>query len=169
MISRLSEQIFVKWLLNGSGVGVRKKFKLLKYEHIVYSFEARNLEIWICNYFREIFKFRDFMNTLQNLFSSYFREKIYINGISRSRASKWYIICSYFKSLNFFGHPLRSHWGVISRKFAQKVAKSKYFLKNKLNRNLQTIIFNMMYNMSMLGHWFSNERWGAEPHFSLIL
>ena len=28
---------------NGSGMGVRKNFKLLKYEHIIYSFEARNL------------------------------------------------------------------------------------------------------------------------------
>ena len=72
----------------------------------------------------------------------------------------------------FFGHPLRSHWGVISRKFAHKVAKSKYFEKFKLNRNLQTIPFNMMYNMSMLRHWFSNERWGGgrpELPSSLIL
>ena len=33
------------WLLNGSGVKCYKKFKLLKYEHIIYSFEARDLEI----------------------------------------------------------------------------------------------------------------------------
>ena len=30
---------------NGSEKGVRKNFKLLKYEDIIYSFEARNLEI----------------------------------------------------------------------------------------------------------------------------
>ena len=30
---------------NGSGMGVRKNFRLLKYEYIIYSFEARNLEI----------------------------------------------------------------------------------------------------------------------------
>ena len=30
---------------NVSGMGVRKNFKLLKYEHIMYSFEARNLGI----------------------------------------------------------------------------------------------------------------------------
>ena len=30
---------------NGFGMGIRKNFKLLKYEHIIYSFEARNLEI----------------------------------------------------------------------------------------------------------------------------
>ena len=44
--------------LNGS-----EKIILLKYEHIIYSFEARSLEIY---YFREIWKFRDFMNTLRN-------------------------------------------------------------------------------------------------------
>ena len=39
------EQIFAKWLPNGSGMGVRKNFKLLKYEHIIYHFKARDLEI----------------------------------------------------------------------------------------------------------------------------
>ena len=29
-------------LSNGSGIGVQKKFKLLKYEHIIYSFETHN-------------------------------------------------------------------------------------------------------------------------------
>ena len=28
--------------------------------------------------------------------------------------------------------------------------------------NLWRIPFKMMYNMSMLRHWFSNERWGRE-------
>ena len=93
------------------------------YEYIIYSFEAHNLEISNCYYFRELFQFLDFMNTLKfsrNLFCSYFREilisreKIYINGIFRSHALKWCIICSHFKSLNFFGHPFRSYWGVIS-------------------------------------------------------
>ena len=37
--------IFAKWLYNGSGMAVRKNFNLLKYEHIIYSFEAHNLEI----------------------------------------------------------------------------------------------------------------------------
>ena len=49
------------------------------------------------NYFREIFKFRDFMNTLRNfakfvfarIFAKFkYLEKNYINGISRSRALK---------------------------------------------------------------------------------
>ena len=39
---------------------VRKNFKLLEYEHIIYHFEARDLEIPnIYNLFREIFKFRE--------------------------------------------------------------------------------------------------------------
>ena len=53
-------------------MAVRKKFKLLKYEQIIHSFEARNLEIGIRNYFCEIFKFRDFMNTLRNFAKSVF-------------------------------------------------------------------------------------------------
>ena len=61
-----------------------------------------------------------------------YRETIYINGISRSRALTRYTIQSYFKSLKFFPtailEPLRSH-------FAHKVAKSKYFQKFKLNWN----------------------------------
>ena len=66
-----------------------------------------------------------------------------------------------FQKFEFFGHPLQSYLpGVISRTFAHKVAKSKYFEKFKLNRNLQTIPFIMMYDMSMLRHRFSNERWG---------
>ena len=32
-----------------------------------------------------------------------------------------------------------------------------YFEKFKLNRNLQTVPFKMMYNMSMLRYRFSNE------------
>ena len=66
-----------------------------------------------------------------------------------------------------------THSGAISRKFAHKVAKSKYFEKFKLNQNLQTIPFKMMYNMSMLRHRFSNEQWGGgggvEARSSLIL
>ena len=39
----------------------------------------------------------------------------------------------------------RSHFA----KIAHKVVKSEYFLKLELNRNLQRIPFEMMYNMSM--------------------
>ena len=78
---------------------------------------------------------------------------------------------SYFKSLNFFRiaiqEPLRSHFA----KIAHKVGKSIIFLKFKINRNLQTIPFKIINNMSMLCHQFTNEQWwtGAEPPFYLIL
>ena len=37
------------------------------------------------------------------------------------------------------------------------------FEKFKLNWNLQTILFKMIYDMSMLRHRFSNERWEGVP------
>ena len=50
-----------------------KNFKLLKYEHIIYSVEARDVEISnFCNYFCEILKFRYFKNTLRNFAKSVF-------------------------------------------------------------------------------------------------
>ena len=42
---RAPPPIFAKWLPNGSGMGVRKNFKLLKYEHIINHFKACDLEI----------------------------------------------------------------------------------------------------------------------------
>ena len=42
-----------------------------------------------------------------------------------------------------------------------KSQNQNIFEKFQLNRDLQTIPFNMMYNMSMLRHWFSNEWWGG--------
>ena len=89
-------------------------------------------------------------------------KKFYINGISRSHALKWYIICSYFKSLNFLD--IRS--GAIGESFLEnlliKSRNQNIFEKFKLNRNFQTMPFKMMYNMSMLRHQFSNERWGRK-------
>ena len=58
-------------------------------KHVVWRFR-------ICNYFREIFKFREIC------FRSYFREiwifreSNYIFEISRPRSLKWFIICSEF-------------------------------------------------------------------------
>ena len=49
-----------------------KYFRLLKYEHIIYSFEARDLEISNMSQLYEIFRFRDFMNTLRNFAKSVF-------------------------------------------------------------------------------------------------
>ena len=88
--------------------------------------------------------------------------------IFRLCALKLCIICSYFKSLNFFaiGEPFRENLLIKSR-------NQDIFEKFKLNRNLQTIPFKMMYNMFMLGHRFSNERCGGggrpEPPSSPIL
>ena len=48
-----------------------KTFGLLKYEHIIYSFEAHDLES-LNNYFCKIYKFSDFMNTLKNFLKSIF-------------------------------------------------------------------------------------------------
>ena len=69
---------------------------------------------------------------------------------------------------------LDSHSGAIGESFREnlliKSRNQNIFEKFKLNRNLQTIPFNLMYNMSMLRHRFSNERWGgAESPSSLIL
>ena len=72
-----------------------------------------------------------------------------------------YILCSYFKSSNYLEHPFWSQCEVISRKLLIKSRNRNFLDKIKLNRNLHRIIFKMMYNMSMLCHRFSNERWEA--------
>ena len=86
--------------------------------------------IWrfqIYHLFREIFKFRE--DKSNNVFREIrkcfrktakleiFRETNYMFGISRSPASKWYIICSCSKSLksDYFA------------KIAHKIAEPKYF------------------------------------------
>ena len=68
------------------------------------------------------------------------------------------------------------HSGAIGESFREnlliKLRNQNIFEKFKLNRNRQTIPFKMMYNMSMLRHRFSNERWGrggALPPSFLIL
>ena len=76
-----------------------------------------------------------------------------------------------------FGIFLDTHSGAIGESIREnlliKSRNQNIFEKFKLNRNLQTIPFKMMYNMSTLCHRFSNERWGGgvrpEPPFSLIL
>ena len=58
-----------------------------------------------------------------------------------------------------------SHSGAIGESFREnlliKSRNQNIFKKFKLNRNLQTIPFKMVYNMSMLRYRFSNERWGG--------
>ena len=50
----------------------KKNFKLLKYEHVIMILKHVVWRFRIYNYFREIFKFRDFMNTLKNFAKSVF-------------------------------------------------------------------------------------------------
>ena len=90
-----------------------------------------------------------------------FHESNYIFKISRLRALKLYVICSYFKSLKFFRTPTLEPFGVISRNLLIRSRNQNIFEKFKPNRNLRTIPFKMMYNMSMLRHRFSNERGGG--------
>ena len=58
--------------------------------------------------------------------------------------------------------------GVTSGKFVHKSRNQNIFEKFKLNRNLQTIPFKMVYNMSMLHHRFSNEWWRGLNHLPLL-
>ena len=71
------------------------------------------------------------------------------------------MIFSYFKGFRTaIVESLRSHFA----KIAQKTLNQNIFQKFKLNWNLQRIPFKIMYNMSMLRHWISNEWWGRlEP------
>ena len=50
--------IFENWLRKGSAMAPEKNVKLLKYEHIIYSFEARDLEI--CEYLSTFAKYLNF-------------------------------------------------------------------------------------------------------------
>ena len=65
----------------------------------------------------------------------------------------WFFSDTHFGAI---GESVRQNWLIKSR-------NQNIFEKFKLNRNLQTIPFKMMYNMSMLRHRFSNERWGGAP------
>ena len=49
-----------------------EKIPDFKYEYIIYSFEDVIWRFRICNYFREMFEFSDFMNTLRNFAKSVF-------------------------------------------------------------------------------------------------
>ena len=121
-------------------------------KHVIWRFRSYNFS-------REIFKFRE--NTSKTNFEKslkvfiklrnlYISRKNYINGIYRLRASKLYIICSYFKSLKFFRTPIP---------------------KFKLNWNLQTIPLKMMSNMScyIIRSQMNGGGGRPEPPSSLIL
>ena len=135
-------------------------------KHLIWRF-------WICNYFREhCKKFREICFWSYFVKFKYLAKKIYIKWISRSRDLKWCIICSYFKYLEFFGHPFWSHWESFRKNLLMKSRNQNIFEKFKLNRNCQMIPLKIIYNMSMLRRRFSNEQWGAgasEPPSTLIL
>ena len=42
---------------NGSGMGVPKNFKLLKYEHVIYHFKAHDLEVSLIYFFARYLNF----------------------------------------------------------------------------------------------------------------
>ena len=55
------------------GMAEHKNFKLLKNMNILYiALKHVICKFRICNYFHEIFRFRDFMNTLRNFSKSVF-------------------------------------------------------------------------------------------------
>ena len=75
-----------KWLQNGCP----KKFQNFKNMNILYT--ALKHGIWrfrICNYFREIFKCREFMNTLRNFAKSIFAIFTRNLNISRDKAKQF--------------------------------------------------------------------------------
>ena len=61
-------------------MGVRKNFQYLKYEHVIYSFEAHNLKI-LNMYFCEIFKGK--VHPKNMLFSDVRSDKIRKNAVDR--------------------------------------------------------------------------------------
>ena len=69
-----------------------------------------------------------------------------------------------FQKFEFFRAPTPEPFGESLREsLLIKSRNQNIFEKFKLDRDLQTIPFRIMYNMSMLRHRFSNERWGGRP------
>ena len=97
--------------------------------------EVESFQIYHLKYSKYIICFAKYLNFAKikavmyfaNSLNWIFRETNYIFGISRSPASKWYIICSCSKSLKFFGTSKNGLKSDYFAKIAHKVAKSKYF------------------------------------------
>ena len=67
-----------------------------------------------------------------------------------------------FQKFDFFRTPTPKPLGESFREnLLIKSGNQNIFEKFKLNRDLQTIPLRIIYNMSMLRHRFSNERWGG--------
>ena len=139
--------------------------------------DCRESKIW--RLFCEIFKFRDFIGLWpisRRYNQSYFREislfckTNYIFGISRSRASKWYITCPYSKSLKFFDFLHDGLKWPTSRKSFIKSRNRNIFPRSKMNCHLWKIPFKMIYNLLGLLYPFENCRWGGgAPHHLKLL
>ena len=82
---------------------VRKNFILLEHKHIIYHFEAGDLEV--IAKIKPIMYFAKFLNAFVKPRNLNFSRKNYIFGIPGSPASKWYLICLRSKSLKFFDLP----------------------------------------------------------------
>ena len=124
-------------------------------KHVIWGF-------WICNYFREIFKFRDFMNTSRNfekfVLLVFSRKILYWRNLQITCFKMIYNMFIFLK-LEIFSD---THSGAIGESFREnlfiKSRNQNISEKFKGSRNLQTIPFKIMYNMSVLRHRFSNDR-----------
>ena len=76
---------------------------------------------------KAIMYFAKFVNAFVKPRNLNFRETNYVFGISRSPASKWYIICSCSESLKFFRTSKNGLKSDHFAKIAHKIAKPKYF------------------------------------------
>ena len=144
---------------------------------------ALKLVIWrfrICNYFREMFKFRNFMSTLRNFEKSVLLVFSQNLNISRNNPYQRNLQITCFKMMYnmfiFLKFEIFSdcHSEAFVESFRKMLIKSgnhNIFEKFKLNRNPRRISFKIMY-LSMLRHWFSNERCGggggALNHLALL-
>ena len=80
-------------------LGVRKNFKLLEHEHILYHFEAGDLEIQIYNLFREKFKFRGFTKALRISRNTLLLLSSRNLNISRNKLFIWNLQITRFKMI----------------------------------------------------------------------
>ena len=67
----------------------------------------------------------------------------------------------FLKFESFRGHIPKIIEESFRENFLIKSRNQNILKQFKLNRNLQTVSFKMMYNMSLLRHQFSNEQWGG--------
>ena len=136
LISRFYEQ----FSRNGSAMAPERLFKKFQ-TYKIWTYYISSWSTWSGDFeyiitFAKIWAKTDFAKFLEVFIKSRnlkFRESNYTFEISRPRALKWYITCSYFKSLKFFEQPFRSHCGAISRKLLIKSRNQNIFPIFKIN------------------------------------